>query len=442
MKFDELPVAAGLPVLGQTLNWLRDPIGTPLRLRRAHGDAFRHHIFFERPVVFAHPDALGEIFIDAGQDLSTAAGWRPFFGRLMKGGLLLRDHADHREHRGVMASAFSTAALAGYVREMNVRIPALLDRWRGRGRIHAAPMFRQMALELSSVLFLGVEVGPQLDELSRAFEAMVRGVAAVVPWGLPGTDLRRALQARERLVAYLRAEMATRRATPSDDLFGQLCRARDDAGRALRDEEVIDHMLFMWTAAHDTTTGALVMAAYELAREPAWQDRLRAEAASLGDVLTFEAMGEAKAAQWLIQECLRLYPPVGSVPRRTLRACSIAGVELPADTPLRASILLAQRHPQFWTRPHAFDPERFSPARAEHQRHPHAFRPFGHGAHACMGGRFAMMALKCVLHHTLQRFRLALPRGYRLALQPTPSLRPRDDLPLEIEVIPSDGRRR
>jgi cytochrome P450 len=146
-------------------------------------------------------------------------------------------------------------------------------------------------------------------------------------------------------------------------------------------------------------------------------------------------MPEAKTSEAVINEVLRLYPPVGSLPRRTLRAVEIAGVQLPAQTPLRASILLAQRHPQLWTQPHTFDPERFFEARAEHRRHKFAFRPFGGGAHACLGIRFAMLQLKCVIHHVLQRYQLALPAGYRLQVKPTPSFRPADDLPLQLSPV-------
>lgn len=433
MRHDELPSQPGLPVLGHTLAWLRDPIGTPTRMHAALGDVFTHHIFFARPVIFAHPDALGQIFADDGDHLSTAAGWKPFFGRLLPGGLLLRDHNDHRYHRSLMQSAFSPAALRAHVGVMQARIGPLLDGW--GGEIVAVPAFRQLTLELAGALFLGAELGPELVRLTEAFEEVAQGVAGLVPLDLPGTALRRGLNARARLVAFLRGLLAERRAYPTPDLFGQLCVAADADGQRFTDDEVIDHTLFMWMAAHDTTTGALVMSAYELARDAAWQDRLRAEGAGIGEQLTWERMGDCKLTEQVIHEVLRLYPPVGSVPRVTLRACTIGGVELPANTPLRASILLAQRHPAFWSDPHTFDPDRFSDARAEHKRHKHAFRPFGGGAHTCMGLRFAMLQIKSVLHPLLRRFRLSLPPGYQLELKPTPSFRPADDLPLRLERI-------
>jgi cytochrome P450 len=427
-----LPSTPGLPVLGHTLAWLRDPIGLPTRMHAELGDVFVHHIFFARPVVFAHPDALGQIFADEGDDLSTATGWRPFFGRLLPGGLLLRDHADHRYHRGLMQSAFSPAALRGYVSVMQARIGPALDAWGAAGAIHAVPAFRALTLDLAGALFLGSELGPELARLTRAFEEVAEGVAALVPVDLPGTALRRGLRAREALVAFLRRLLPSRRAAPTPDLFGQLCAATDADGNRYTDDEVINHTLFMWMAAHDTTTGSLVMTAYELANAPEWQARLREEGAAIGEVLGWDRMPDAVLSEQVIHEVLRLYPPVGSVPRVTIRPCTIGGVALPAGTSLRASILLAQRHPTFWSDPHRFDPDRFSSARAEHRRHKHAFRPFGGGAHTCMGIRFAMLQIKAILHPLLRRFELALPPGYALRLKPTPSFRPVDDLPLRL----------
>jgi len=430
VELSDVPSQPGLPLVGHTLAWLRDPIGTPVRMREALGDVFHHHLFFARPVVFAHPDALAQIFADEGERLSTAAGWRPFFGRVLPGGLLLRDHQDHRYHRGLMGAAFSPAELPEHVPAMTPRIAATLDSWRGRSPVLAVPAFRQLTLELAGAIFLGVEVGARLAALAHDFDELAQGVAALVPLPLPGTALGRALQARARLARYLRELVAERRSSPTADLLGQLCQATDAEGRRFTDDEVVDHMIFMWMAAHDTTTGSLAMAAYELARSEAWQQRLRVEAARIGPSLPYERMGEAREAEQVVSEVLRLYPPVGSVPRRTLSACEIGGVRLPAGTPLRASILLAQRHPGFWSRPGDFDPERFSDERAEHRRHRHAFRPFGGGAHACLGMRFAMLQIKAVLHQLLLRYRLALPAGYTLRLRPTPSFRPADDLPL------------
>ena len=195
----QLPSARGAPVVGNTLRWLRRPLDTPVQAHRTHGDVFRYDIFFQRPVVFAHPDAIGRILTDPDGDLSTARGWEPFFGRLMKGGLLLRDHDDHRSHRSLMRGAFSSSALQGYLDVMTPRIEARIDAWIDRGEVVLLPEVQRLLLELAGVSLLGVEAPDELDRLIRAFEAIARGVMGLMGVPLPGTALARGLRARADL---------------------------------------------------------------------------------------------------------------------------------------------------------------------------------------------------------------------------------------------------
>lgn len=432
---EQIPLARGTPVIGHTLAWLRNPVQTPLSVHRAHGDVFRYPIFFQRPVVFAHPDAVARILTDPDQVLSTAQGWQPFFGRMMKGGLLLRDHEDHRHHRGLMRAAFSATALRGYAEVMTPRIAARIDAWVAQERVVLLPEVQALLLELAGVTLLGVEAQDDLDRLTRAFEAIARGVMALVGVPLPGTALARGLRARAELKDFLQQRIAARRAQPGPDLFSRLCAATDEQGAVLSDEEIIDHIVFVWMAAHDTTTGAMVMAVCELARHPDWQERVRDEALALPERFDTEAMREATSRDHVISETLRLYPPVGSIPRRTVREAHIGDVTLPPNTPLRAAVLLMHRHPEFWTDPDRFDPERFAEPRSEHRTHRQLYRPFGTGAHACLGMQMARIQLHAMLHHLLRRARVRLPHDYTLRLSPAPSLRPADGLPVHLEPI-------
>src|SRR5262249_23641500 len=85
---------------------------------------------------------------------------------------------------------------------------------------------------------------------------------------------------------------------------------------------------------------------------------------------------------------------------------------------------LTGRLEQWWTHPDAFDPERFSPARAEHKRHPFAWIPFGGGAHMCLGLHFAEMQVKAVLHPLLRACRIGVAPGYTMPYQLAPSAPP------------------
>ena len=102
-------------------------------------------------------------------------------------------------------------------------------------------------------------------------------------------------------------------------------------------------------------------------------------------------------------------------------------------TPVGISPIHTHHMPALWTRPQQFDPERFSPERAEHRRHAYAYLPFGGGAHLCIGQHFADMEVKAVMHQVLRRWRWSVPAGYRMPYQLVPIAKPRDGLPIMLE---------
>jgi len=132
---------------------------------------------------------------------------------------------------------------------------------------------------------------------------------------------------------------------------------------------------------------------------------------------------------------------VPTLPRRTLRACEIDGVAIPANAAVWLDNYFIHRDPAHWTRPDDFDPERFSEGRAEHKRHRFCWIPFGGGAHTCIGMQFATMQAKLVMFHLLRRYRWRLDGRGETRRQMIPFPKPGDDLPLVFEDVGAAGRR-
>ncbi len=142
---------------------------------------------------------------------------------------------------------------------------------------------KQLTLDLAAASFLGADIGPEVDEINRAFVDMVAAAVAPIRRPLPGTQMARGVAGRKRIVAYFRQQIPLRRGNHGgDDLFSQLCRATHEDGALLSEQDNIDHMSFLMMAAHDTLTSSLTSFVGELAANPDWQDRLRAEVLALG----------------------------------------------------------------------------------------------------------------------------------------------------------------
>lgn len=88
--------------------------------------------------------------------------------------------------------------------------------------------------------------------------------------------------------------------------------------------------------------------------------------------------------------------------------------------------------PEWWSDPQRFDPDRFAPGRAEQERHPYPFVPFGGGAHVCIGYRFAELQIRAILHQLVRRYRWSIAPGYVMPERQAPIAKPRDGLPLRL----------
>jgi cytochrome P450 len=253
---------------------------------------------------------------------------------------------------------------------------------------------------------------------------------------IPGLEFYRGLKGREFMVDTLRARIEQKLAERGPDMFSRLCRAETEEGDRFDSQDVIDHMIFLMMAAHDTTTSALSSMTYELARHPEWQERLRDESRALGsDGVAFDDGDRLIGLNLVIQEVLRLYPPLPIVPRVAMRSFEWQGYTVPANSMVVISPIHTHRMSEWWSEPDRFDPERFAPGRAEHERHTHSWVPFGGGAHVCIGKRFAEAQLRAVMHAMLLRFRFRVPEGYEMPVQQAPISKPLDGLPITLEVL-------
>jgi cytochrome P450 len=250
---------------------------------------------------------------------------------------------------------------------------------------------------------------------------------------------------RKLMVDYFTRLLRERRANPGQDMFSQFALARRDGeveGELLAEDVVVDHMIFLMMAAHDTITSSFTTLIWQLAAHPQWQDKLRAEARAAasgtgslgGKIMPYDALGQMEQADMAFKEALRIMPPVPSTPRRALREFTFGGHHIPAGTMVGISAAAVHADPATWPDPERFDPLRFTPE-AVAARHKYAWIPYGGGAHMCIGLHFAVMQTKVLLHHILSRYVVETAPGYAPAWQAWPIPKPRDGLRITFRRI-------
>ncbi len=374
--------------------------------------------------------------VNQGQVFSNKKAWDLIIGRIFPNGLMLRDGDDHRYHRRLMQAGFKNKAMQRYMLEMVPQVQQAVAGWpiNPGEPLLVFPTFKKMTLDLAATIFLGMDLGEEASKISKAFEATVAASMPKIPLNIPGTLLWRGIRARRYMCDFFLSQVAAKRNGQGTDMFSLLCRAEDEDGNRYTDQEIVDHIIFLMMAAHDTTTSTLTSMTYALAKHPQWQQRLLAEVQSLGvDKLGYEQLDQMVETNWVMKEALRMYPPLSTLPKYNVKGFEFEGQTIPANAIVATYPIHTHYMDEYWTRPLEFDPLRFSEERAEQKNHPYCWVPFSGGAHMCIGLHFAVMQVKLVMFEMLRQYRWSIEDGYEMPVQQSPISKPRDGLPVYFE---------
>jgi cytochrome P450 len=429
-----VPGFGGMPLLGRSADVVLDGVGVSERAWQRLGPVSWMQAFGIRVVMALGPDATQAVFTNKDKAFSQS-GWQYFIGPFFRRGLMLLDFDEHMHHRRIMQEAFTRTRLAGYLQRADQLIHRDLQQWPASGTIYAYPTLKRLSLDIATDIFMGGAVGDDDDRLQRAFIDSVRAGTAILRHPLPGSRWHRGLEGRKVLEAFFRARLSDKRATDSDDLFAALCHVCTDEGEAFSDDDVVNHMIFLMMAAHDTSTitTSAVLAALAAHRE--WQDKARAQSMEIDGELTLETLDGLTVLDLVIKESLRLVAPVPSLARRAIKDTELLGHFIPAGTQMTLSPWFSHYMPEIWTDPKSFDPERFAEPRREDKRHRFAWVPFGGGAHKCIGMYFGTQEVKTILHHLLRTYRWSTPPGYEVPWDLVALPMPADGLPLQLRPL-------
>jgi enediyne biosynthesis protein E7 len=217
-----------------------------------------------------------------------------------------------------------------------------------------------------------------------------------------------------------------------------LMEARDERGAAMSDKQLRDEVVTLLTAGHETTTLALAWTCYLIGTRPEVVERMTAEAAFLnGRTPTYEDLMKLRYSRMVLEESMRLYPPVWTLARTAVNEDEIGGYRVPAGSEILIFPYITQRHPKWWQDPDIFRPERFAPENSA-ARPRYAYLPFGAGPRTCIGLNFAMTELLVALTLMLQRFRITLAIDpAKVRPDPSVTLRPEPGVPVRLQKISS-----
>lgn len=448
---DARPVRAGTvpgPARRATLSLLirmaRDRLEVMRDTAARYGDAVRLPLGPKTLYFFNHPEYAKHVLAD------NAANYRKGIGlvharRVLGDGLLTSEGELWRRQRRTVQPAFQARRIArqadAIAREAEELSRRLLS-FEGGGPVDMRAELTRMSLAVLGRTLLDADLGG-FSSLAESFEAVqdqamfeMMTLNAVPLWAPLPKQLRfhRARRELQAVVDQLAAEYGDRRGEDVLSRLVEASRAAPDpqAGRQVLRDELVTLLL----AGHDTTASTLSWALYLIDRHPEVGERMRAEAAGVltGDTVVYEDLHRLPYTTMVVQEVMRLYPPVWILPRAAVEADRFGPYAVPAGADVLICPYTLHRHPGFWPEPDRFDPERFAAHRVG-ERHRFAYIPFGAGPRVCVGSSLGMMEATIVLATLARDLRLSTAPGHRVVAEPMLTLRARGGLPMTVRAV-------
>jgi cytochrome P450 len=367
----------------------------------------------------------------------------PLLGR----GILTSEGAQWKWQRQAAAPMFSPDALASFVPAFVHAAEACVERWApedgGVQQIEEEMTRATFDVILATLLPSTDETLPEVvrrnvDEMRRTGGWDLLFAVLSLPAWLPRPGMfsePRAVAALRGAIATIVASMRKEEGAPTS-LTHRLIAARDpETRRAMDDDQLVDNVLTFYLAGHETTAKALTWTLFLLSRSPEWTAALEDEIARVtgGAPIAAEQIDQLVLTRQVIQEAMRLYPPIPIMSRQSVADATLDGREIRAGTSLIMPIYAIHRHARRWEEPDAFMPERFTPS-GEASIPRYQYMPFGAGPRVCIGQVFAMMEATAMVATLLQRARFKAVEGY----EPTPVARvtlvPKGGMPLRVSV--------
>ncbi|UFS98517.1 cytochrome P450 [Nocardia huaxiensis] len=423
-----IPGHPGLPVVGRTFDYLLGKGAYDTEYYERFGPVNWHRAFGLTMINVSGVEATNTVLRNADRAYANEPGWSFFLGPFFRRGLVVLDFDEHMQNKRIMQRAFTRERLIGYLGNMTPTIRETVQSWRPGRRFEVYPQVKNLTLDIAARTFIGERLGRESEQIKRAFVHCVEATTTPLRMPIPFSPWARGLSSRKFLEEYLRPRVALARKADRDDLLAALCHVQSEEGEKFTDDDVIDHMIFLLMAAHDTSTIAATAMIYRLAANPEWQRRCREEALALGrDDLEYADLDRLPVLDLVFKESLRLTTPIPGILRKTVKDTELMGHLVPKDSFINIMLNTTHHMADLWDNPNTFDPERFERGEGKN-----SWMPFGGGVHKCIGLYFGGMEVKALLHQMLLNYEWSVPAGYRLDMDWSSLPKPRDGLRINL----------
>ncbi|KAI3941803.1 hypothetical protein MKW98_030533 [Papaver atlanticum] len=439
------PGNMGLPYFGEMLSFLwyfkilRRPDDFIEAKRQRYGDGVGVYrtCLFGTPSIISCSPASNKFFLQ--RDNIFPINW-PSTELVGESSVAVVNGKAHTRLRSYVFNAINSPdALKRIVLVVQPRIASSLQLWADKGTLNGMKETKKVTFANIGKMFANFEPGPVLDLLDGYFAGIIGGVRAQ-RINVPGTAYHHALKCRKSATDIFRKELESRRMHAKsqieerNDLMDGLINMKDEQGKQLGDEEVLDNIVSLVIAGYESTSLASMWALYYLAKFPDVLQKLRDENLAMtrkknGDFITAKDISELKYTNKVVEETIRLANVAPFIFRLVKEDTEYQGYKIPKDWKIIIWLRHLHTDPRNYNDPMSFNPDRWNgPAK------PGTFQVFGGGARICAGNMLARVQIAIFLHHLAIGYKWELiNHGTKITYLPHP--KPEDGLQIKFRRI-------
>lgn len=446
-----LPVISPFRTLQNMPRFVKNPVPVLNEYIQEAGETFcLYHGIRDKAMVTTNPQLIQYILQKNHRNYQKSALAVDQFAHFIGKGLLTSNGAYWLQQRRLIQPGFHRKKLEGLTRLMIKETDLYLKNLGAKiEQEHEVDIFQEMTeLTFNIVVkslfssILEKEVLNQISDYFNQIQAfMVRQFRQpyLSSWfKLSGQKRRHEIIAEKLKVIVLNIIRQRKQSGKHyDDLLDMLIEARySDTGEGMSDQQLLEECLILLIAGHETSANALGWTWYLLCQHPEVVKKIRNE---LEKVLgrnkpSFESLPKLVYLSWVLQEAMRLYPPVWITDRIPIKNDQFEELDLPNDRIIGIYIYGVHHAPEYWPDPEKFDPLRFTKEEID-KRPPFSYLPFGGGPRLCIGSNFAMMQMQITIAEIIQRYDFELLENQVVNLLPLIALRPDKGIRLRLSKL-------
>lgn len=439
------PAPGGLPLVGNTVSFARDPFGFTADAVAEVGDVFRLDVPGGDRYIVAHPEYAEQVLVTDRDAFRKTDDFELAFGN----SVIAVDGDAWQEQRDVLDPFFFARQIQSFLPTMRAQATGAADSFADGDRIELLPEMKQVTFNILASTLLGLDPDTMSDELRVAADdlnAYFEPATWALPDWVPTPSRRRFRAAKSTLREEVRSVLADADGSAprpgadggSDapvDLIATLAGAlesggSDGDGYPRNRTDVVDQLIGLVFAGHETTALALTFTIHSLAEHPEVYRRVEDEIdETLGDdPIAWDHLDDLPLLDRIVDETLRHYPPVHSLPREATRDVSFGDYVVPEGFEVLVAVYSMHHDERFWSHPETFDSSRW----LDRDRSADAYLPFGAGPRRCLGATFARVEARVVLAELLRRFRFEREGDGHLGLSPQMTTQPAGPVPMRV----------